>query len=304
GVAVTGDYALVADVGTGLLSIRISDPTVPVYVGGCAVADGGYDVVVDGDHAYVTLGFWGLQIFDIADPTTPAPLDDIETDGWSYGLAVDGDYTYVADHGGGFVVLEHKHRRFDLVNNSVSSQVIDDSDIDIISARLTTVQTDYIAWNLSADGGMHWDLIVADGSVHEFAYPGTLLMWRTAHYYSSGQVNPGCTWMSIEYFKDEAGIDDDLPVSLALRQNAPNPFNSGTTVRYDIPQDGLTARIEVFDVSGKRVRVLIDGPQTAGARSVSWDGRDERGLAVASGVYYCRMTAPGYEKAIKMTLLK
>jgi hypothetical protein len=303
-VAIAGDYALVADVGTGLLSINVSDPTAPLYVGGSAVADGGYDVAVDGDYAYVTLGFWGVQIFDITDPTTPAPFDDIETDGWSYGLAVAGDYAYVADHNGGFAVLEHKHRRFDRENNDVFSQAIERSDVDIISARLTTVQTDYIAWTLSADGGEHWELFVADGSIHAFVYPGTLLLWRTAHYYSGGQMNPTCTWMSIEYFKDEIGIDDDLPTSLALRQNAPNPFSGGTTVRYDIPRDGLTAKIEVFDVSGRRVRVLVDGPQTAGAKSVTWDGRDERGLTVASGVYYCRMAAADYDRSIKLLLVR
>jgi len=303
-VVIAGDYAFVADVGTGLLSIRITDPTAPVYVGGCAVADGGYDVVISGDYAYMTTGFWGVQIFDITDPTTPAPLDDIETGGWSYGLAVDGDYAYVATHSGGFVVIEHKHRRFDLENNTVVSQVIDYSDSDITSARLTTVQTDYIEWNVSADGGTHWELIIADGSMYEFAYPGTLLMWRTAHYYSSEQANPTCTWMSIEYFKTETGIDDGLPTSLALRQNAPNPFSGGTTVRYDIPRDGLTAKIEIFAVNGRRVRVLADGPQAAGAKSVTWDGRDERGLAVASGVYYCRMAAADYERSIKLLLVR
>ena len=252
----------------------------------------------------MTTGFWGFHVLDISDPTTPVPFADIETAGWSYGLAVAGDYAYVADHDGGFVVLEHKHRRFDLENNTVVSEVIDDSDIDIISARLTTVQTDNIAWNLSADGGAHWDLVGADGSMHEFAYPGTLLMWRAAHYYSTGQVNPACTWMQIEYFKSETGIDDDLPTSLALRQNAPNPFSGGTTVRYDIPRDGLTAKIEIFDVSGRRVRVLVDGPQSAGAKSVAWDGRDERGLNVASGVYYCRMAAADYDRSIKLLLVR
>ncbi|MCK4680206.1 hypothetical protein KAT82_03720, partial [bacterium] len=211
---------------------------------------------------------------------------------------------YVADHDGGFVVIEHKHRRFDLENNTAVSQIIDNSDANIISARLTTVQTDYIAWNVSADGGTHWELIIADGSMYEFAHPGTLLLWRSVHYYSSGQVNPACTWMSIEYFKSETGIDDGLPTSLALRQNAPNPFSGGTAIRYDIPRDGLTAKIEIFAVSGRRVRVLADGPQAAGAMSVTWDGRDERGLAVASGVYYCRMTAADYERSIKLLLVR
>jgi flagellar hook assembly protein FlgD len=111
--------------------------------------------------------------------------------------------------------------------------------------------------------------------------------------------------MLIQYFKDETGIDDgEFPTVMALRQNAPNPFAGGTSVWYDIPREGLSATIEVFDVSGRLVRVLLDGPQSAGTRRALWDGRNEDGLPVASGVYYCRMRSGGFDQSIKMMLLR
>jgi flagellar hook assembly protein FlgD len=111
--------------------------------------------------------------------------------------------------------------------------------------------------------------------------------------------------MTLEYFKDETGVHDgEVPAVLALRQNTPNPFRGGTAVRYDIPRDGTSARIEVFDVSGRSVRVLTDGPQEAGARLARWDGKDARGSVVASGVYYCRMTSEDFEESIKLLLLR
>jgi len=168
------------------------------------------------------------------------------------------------------------------------------------------VQTDYILWKLSADGGAHWEIVAANTEeLHEFAYPGTLLMWKTTHFYASNQTNPSCTWMSIEYFKDETGVDDDgVPVTYALRQNLPNPFRGGTSVRYDVPVDGAAVRLEVYDVTGRRVRTLFDGPRSAGSWAAVWDGRDERGARCGSGVYYCRLSADGHEKNIKMTLLR
>jgi flagellar hook assembly protein FlgD len=60
----------------------------------------------------------------------------------------------------------------------------------------------------------------------------------------------------------------------------------------------------VFDVGGRRVRKLVEGPQPAGRKAATWDGRDEKGLDVASGVYYARLTAPGYESTVKMILLR
>lgn len=60
----------------------------------------------------------------------------------------------------------------------------------------------------------------------------------------------------------------------------------------------------MYDVAGRRVRALVDGPQTVGRKSATWDGRDDRGNVVGSGVYYCRLEAPGYEQSIKLTVLR
>jgi hypothetical protein len=304
-VAVVGNHALLADVGTGLLSVDISDPTNPVYLGGLAVRDGGYDIVVLGDRAFMTIGIWGLSILDVSNPGAPVQVEELITAGWAYGLAVSDDFAYVGDHDGGLAVFEHSHRRYDLNHNVVFSQVIEDSDVDIVSARLTTTQTNNIVWNVSANGGSNWDLFVSDGSIHALTHPGTLLVWRSTHYYDTGQANPQCFDMLLEYFKDETGVDDcETPTVLALRQNAPNPFNGGTTVSYDIPRDGARATLEVFDVSGRRVRLLVDGPQSAGSKVVTWDGTNDEGSAVASGVYYCRMRSEDFEGSIKLLLLR
>ena len=94
------------------------------------------------------------------------------------------------------------------------------------------------------------------------------------------------------------------PSRLSLAPNAPNPFRSVTRIRFGLPQSGPT-RLEVYDVLGRRVRTLVDAPHLgAGFHVAIWDGRDEGGLRVASGVYFCRLRAADGSLRRKVTVLR
>jgi len=102
----------------------------------------------------------------------------------------------------------------------------------------------------------------------------------------------------------DGGETPYVPVVSGLMQNHPNPFNPVTTITYDVAVSGAV-RIEIYDVSGHRVRTLVSGPKDAGRHVIEWNGRDENGSTVHTGVYFYRMTAPGYvSPAKKMLLLK
>jgi hypothetical protein len=101
-----------------------------------------------------------------------------------------------------------------------------------------------------------------------------------------------------------SGVDDALPTKFALLPCAPNPFNPTTTIRYDVAEEGVKVSIVIFDVTGRRVRTLVDGVQPAGRQSAVWDGRDDGGRTVASGVYFYRMNAGRFVQTRKMVLLK
>jgi flagellar hook assembly protein FlgD len=111
-----------------------------------------------------------------------------------------------------------------------------------------------------------------------------------------GAFDGGCVGTAVE--------TPQTPARFALHQNVPNPFNPTTTITYDVPANGGQITIKVYDVSGRLIRALIDGMQTAGAKSVQWNGRNENGTSVATGVYFYKMTAPGYVKTRKMVLLQ
>jgi len=95
-----------------------------------------------------------------------------------------------------------------------------------------------------------------------------------------------------------------IPVTMALMQNHPNPFNPTTTIAFDVATAG-DVRIEIYDVSGSLVRALVNGSKGVGRHVAIWDGHDSNGNQVHTGVYFYRMTAPGYtSQAKKMLLLK
>ncbi len=94
------------------------------------------------------------------------------------------------------------------------------------------------------------------------------------------------------------------PLKFALHQSVPNPFNPTTTISYSVPAGGGLVTIRVFDVAGRLVRTLMNGQAPPGTNTVTWDGRNDNGENVATGIFFCRMQAPGFEQTMKMTLLK
>jgi flagellar hook assembly protein FlgD len=95
----------------------------------------------------------------------------------------------------------------------------------------------------------------------------------------------------------------ELPEGYGLSQNYPNPFNPTTTIDYSLPRSEHVT-LEVYNVSGQKVRTLIDEVMPAGNHSVEWDALSDTGTKVASGVYLYRLTAGEVTSSKKMTLLK
>lgn len=88
-----------------------------------------------------------------------------------------------------------------------------------------------------------------------------------------------------------------------LDQNVPNPFNPATEIRFELASPGEVA-LRVYDVSGRLVRTLATGAHPAGEHVVRWDGRDDGGAPVSTGVYFYRLETAGFSQTRKTTLLK
>ncbi len=108
------------------------------------------------------------------------------------------------------------------------------------------------------------------------------------------------------YVTSIEGTDAGVPRRLALLPNFPNPFNPATTIEYRIPArlTGAEVQLEIFNILGEQVRTLVRRRRTAGVYRVQWDGRDDRGIPVASGVYIYRLKVKDRRLSRKMMLLR
>jgi len=105
------------------------------------------------------------------------------------------------------------------------------------------------------------------------------------------------------YNRDEDTKPVVIPSGITLRQNYPNPFNVGTTIPYSLSQDAHVT-IEIYNVLGRRVKVLVDEFKIRNSYEVFWDGSNINGEEVASGIYLYRMQAGDVTELRKMVLVK
>jgi flagellar hook assembly protein FlgD len=105
-----------------------------------------------------------------------------------------------------------------------------------------------------------------------------------------------------EHIAIATGVDGAPALVVALGQNAPNPFNPTTRIEYEVQFGNVS--LNVYDVMGRQVRELVHAENASGRSIVEWDGRDDHGRAVLSGVYFYRLVAGSSTVTKRMTLLK
>ena len=104
---------------------------------------------------------------------------------------------------------------------------------------------------------------------------------------------------------ESVGVEDEnqIPTVFKIHQNHPNPFNPTTTLRYNLPDDGMV-NITIYDMMGRVVRNLVNDHQSAGYKTIHWNGTNGFGEPVAAGVYLYQIHAGNFQQTKKMILLK
>lgn len=117
--------------------------------------------------------------------------------------------------------------------------------------------------------------------------------------------------VAVEGYADQGvgiGEEPQTPTEFAVEQNYPNPFNPRTNFGFQIPQRGGSdfrfVELKIYDVTGRLVRTLVSETKAPGSYTVQWDGTDDRGAAVASGMYIYIFQAGDFRQVRKMILLK
>jgi hypothetical protein len=152
---------------------------------------------------------------------------------------------------------------------------------------------------------------VDNNAVMNTFYTTTSLVKFTQYYWRVRAISPvgAGDWSSVWNFTtgdivSVERIDNELPAHFALSQNYPNPFNPTTSIRFSLPTEA-SVRLEVYNMLGQRIATLIDGAMYhAGNYQYTWDGQDDSGNSVSSGMYIYRITAGEYSELKRMILMK
>jgi len=183
------------------------------------------------------------------------------------------------------------------------------------------VYTEYLYDPVSVEAsidGVSWDVLWQKSGQHDYfnheyvsldSYAGTGVFLRFRLTDQSTHVeltDPGWTLdnISVVTGTSTSAHDPALPgLPVALYSNFPNPFNPETTIRYSLAAPG-EVEISIFNLKGQLVRRLLHETKPAGYHQVIWNGKDETGRTVGSGIYFYRLISGDYNKTLKMMLLK
>jgi hypothetical protein len=309
GVAVAGEYAYVTEGSDELLVLDASNLASPEIIGSIHVPGSPEDVTVAGDYAYVTTGAAGLQVVDISDPGFPlfAGCAPVRSE-WSAfnGVAVAGHYAYVTD-GLGLVVLPAQ------CGVPVPVQLVgfelESHGGAVTLTWETSFEEDHVGFHVErAEDGNHVWVRISDHLIHA----GT--SERVAYEFLDPSPAPGRTYVYRLVAVDRRGgtqtfgvgsvtVGRALPATIILHQNRPNPFNPSTSIAFELPE-AAPMILCIYDASGRTVRTLAQGNLERGLHGFEWDGCDDSGRRVGSGIYLCRLKVDDRSLTRKLVMLK
>jgi hypothetical protein len=178
---------------------------------------------------------------------------------------------------------------------------------------------DEFAVDISSDGGANWlpvervpDIanswtrVTVDLTTLITMTDQVVVRFLACDLNTAGLIEAAIDDVSIEVFIPNTVGTLETPARIPVFQldaSRPNPFSQGTTIRFSLAQAGPVSLV-LYDVGGREVRRLIQGVRAAGPHSVSWDGRDDRGEAVPSGIYFMRLAGQDQSDVRKMIRLE
>jgi hypothetical protein len=305
-VTIYGEYAYIGGYGVGSIKIlSIEDPTNPIEVGSYhwGLTE---DLYIYNLYAYVALdytgGAGGLGILDISDPIHPTEVNRIDLEGTAWEIEIAEPYAFVASETAGLAVLSIEDP-----TNPVELSYVGDYfsyRLDVSDDFLYVFGIDYLSVISISDpyhplevGHYHnedhtaWDILVSGSTAFVAQTDAGFIIYE---YYGPTSIN------------DSNETTSSLPRLFSLSQNYPNPFNPSTTIQYDIPEGNGTVpvKILVYDIRGRLVRKLVDEEKESGSYQVHWDGIDERGLQVSTGLYLYRLEASELSVSRKMLIVR
>jgi hypothetical protein len=251
--------------------------------------------------------FSGSTDYDVGDRPLCVHSGDIDGDSDVDLVTADfNDDSITVLYNDGTAVFDSTYR-FGAGNGPISLWVADYDDSDSVDVAVANYSDYNILVLLNqGDGTLAGDTTYATGTKPYALLGGDLdadadIDLLVANYSSNNVGWLKNTTTLVVSADDEAG--EVLPSQYSLEQNYPNPFNPTTTINYSVPEQA-DVEITVYNLIGQRVNTLVDEEKAAGNYSATWDGKDDNGKPVSSGVYFYRLKAGNVSETRKMMLLK
>ncbi|MFQ6032962.1 MAG: T9SS type A sorting domain-containing protein, partial [Candidatus Zixiibacteriota bacterium] len=147
-------------------------------------------------------------------------------------------------------------------------------------------------------------LLYYDTADSHLYYDGNCVgYWPATSLLSYNPCKMGKIYLSEYTDVEDISEEEDIPKKYALFQNYPNPFNPQTSIQFDLPKD-TEVRLTIYNILGQKVKTLVDERLRAGHKQVLWDGKNEKGKEVSSGIYFYRIQAGDFSETKKMTIIK
>jgi hypothetical protein len=142
--------------------------------------------------------------------------------------------------------------------------------------------------------------------IYVWPNPVVFATYNEEFQYLKDWISNRMAWMDDAISEYESGVDEKdriHPSVFYVSANYPNPFNPRTTINYSLPSQG-SVRLTVLDLSGRMVKTLVTGMESGGEHSVIWDGSDDAGARVASGIYFYQVEFTGLQGGRKIETRK
>jgi hypothetical protein len=289
-VAMADQYAYVQDA-LKLTVLDVLDPENPIEVGSIE-GYGPDDMALRGDYAYIADA--GLRIIDVSEPAALVELSWLWTGRLTEEVELEGDFAYLHDGANRIVDISDPNDPFEVFNDSSDQWMPrmhpsdnyvyltpNDTELSVYYATDPTAMIEVASYNsennISIIGVIGDEVYLNDG--------GSIRIIRNDHV---------------------VGVKEDLhngPTEYTLNQNYPNPFNPTTTISYDLSEQS-TVSLKVYDIRGQEVISLQEAERLPGSYEVQWNGLDQSGNPVRTGVYFCLLQAGVFSQTIKMVYLR
>ncbi|MHA1888267.1 MAG: T9SS type A sorting domain-containing protein [Promethearchaeota archaeon] len=293
--------------GDGIMILDISDPLNPTQVLQYDIQGYIFDLTVKGDFLYY-VSISGFYVFDISDPLQLNQVAYWESHNRAEQLALYQNYAYVVDYDGGIKVFDLS----DLTNfvpiNTVSLNSTSKIDIDPIIRDDKLIISDK-RWNEI----MVFDLSdptnpVMSSNCRWNKYTLDMELFGDFLYCANGEDDwylHGLSVLDFSSFNPVATDEPIIPNSLSNIFNLcnfPNPFNPTTTIEFSL-KDNSNIELNVYNIKGQKVRLLVKDSFDSGTHSIVWDGKDDTEKSVSSGIYFNKLNVNGVSRQISKCIL-